>query len=292
MSDLGGLVNIGDLTKPATVLIERISDAIGGLFRPSQIRRIAEAEAQARKIKAMTQIEITQLQERAMRRFFLEEAKRQQNMESITRKALPQLKVDARPEEIEEDWITNFFDKCRLVSDVEMQDLWARVLAGQANSPGDYSKRTVNTLATLDKSDAILFTKLCDFAWEVDGTAIPLIYSVQDAVYGEQEITFDSLLLLEEIGLVSFEYLAGYRTIGLPHQVRVHYFDIPIEIHFDKEEENELNSGIVLLSQTGRELARVCDSKPVPGFLEYVLDYWATQCAGLSSPYPRGTQNA
>jgi hypothetical protein len=78
----GSIVNLGDLTKPATVLIEKISEAIGGIFRPSQIRRIADAEAQAEKIKAISQIEITDLQRRAMYRFFSEEAKKQQNIES------------------------------------------------------------------------------------------------------------------------------------------------------------------------------------------------------------------
>lgn len=31
------LVKLGDLTKPATFLIEKISDAVGGIFKPHQI---------------------------------------------------------------------------------------------------------------------------------------------------------------------------------------------------------------------------------------------------------------
>jgi len=62
MSASSSIVNLGELTKPATVLIEKISEAIGGIFRPHQIRRIAEAEAQADRIKALSQIEITELQ--------------------------------------------------------------------------------------------------------------------------------------------------------------------------------------------------------------------------------------
>ena len=37
------LGNLGDLTKPATVLVEKISDAVGGLFKPWQIVRVANA---------------------------------------------------------------------------------------------------------------------------------------------------------------------------------------------------------------------------------------------------------
>ena len=76
------------------------------------------------------------------------------------------------------DWMANFFDKCRIISDEEMQGLWAKVLSGEANAPGSYSKRTVNFLASMDKEDAALFTALCGFAWSFPGGyANPLIYN-------------------------------------------------------------------------------------------------------------------
>jgi hypothetical protein len=46
------LANLGDLAKPATVLIEKISDAVGGVFKPFQIVRVARAEAEAELIRA------------------------------------------------------------------------------------------------------------------------------------------------------------------------------------------------------------------------------------------------
>jgi len=168
------LINIGELAKPATVLIEKIADAIGGYFKPYQIRRVARAEADAEITKTLARIEIHELTRRALGRFLAEETKKQDNMESITSKALPQLEDDSKPQEINDDWITNFFDKCRLVSDEEMQALWAKVLAGEANFPGKYSKRTVNFLASLDKSDAALFANLCGFGWFI-GNLVPLI---------------------------------------------------------------------------------------------------------------------
>ncbi len=38
------IINLGELSKPATVLIEKISDAVGGIFKPYQIIRAAKAE--------------------------------------------------------------------------------------------------------------------------------------------------------------------------------------------------------------------------------------------------------
>ncbi|SRR5260370_28050179 len=158
---------LGELSKPATVLIEKVSDAIGGIARAWQIVRVARAEGVAKRIEAQAQIEVSELQQRAWRRFLLEEEHRQKNIENITRKALPDLSEESDPSKMDDDWIANFFDRCRLISDDEMQSLWSRVLAGEANVPGTYSKRTVNLLSTLDKKDAELFTRLCGFAWFV-----------------------------------------------------------------------------------------------------------------------------
>lgn len=195
----GPLANIGDLTKPATVLIEKISDAVGGIFKPYQIVRVAKAEAEADRIRAEVQIQVTDLQRRAMYRFLQEEAQKQANIEGITQRALPLLKDEATPENVANDWIANFFNQSRIVSDEDMQQLWARILAGEANAPGTFSRRTVNLLADLDKRDAELFTRLCGFGWMI-GNVVPLVFDVQLAIYNDQGITFNSLSHLEALG--------------------------------------------------------------------------------------------
>jgi hypothetical protein len=131
MSDPTALISLGDLTKPATVLIEKIAEAVGGGFRPYQIKRVARAEAEADKIKALAGVEISEIQQRALVRMIGEEGKKQKNIEDITAEALPKLNDTAKPEEIENDWLANFFEKCKLISDKEMQSLWASLLATQ-----------------------------------------------------------------------------------------------------------------------------------------------------------------
>ena len=69
MSDENPLAKLGDLTKPATVLIEKISEAVGGVFKPYQIVRVAKAEAEANRIQVEAQIQVTDLHRRAMHRF-------------------------------------------------------------------------------------------------------------------------------------------------------------------------------------------------------------------------------
>lgn len=267
------LVNFGKLSKPATVLIEKISDAVGGVFKPGQIVRIAKAEAEAEKIRADSEIVVQDIHRRAMHRFLEEEAKKQKNIEDITLKALPNLNDDAKSENVENDWITNFFDKCRLISDSEVQGLWSRVLSGEANSPGSYSKRTVNFLSSLDKNDAGLFTKLCKFAWMID-EIVTLIYDDQDDIYNKHGINFESLSHLESIGLIQFGNIAGFQRLGFPKKVTLLYYDQPVLLEFKKESDNELEIGKVMLTKIGQEFAPICGSSPNQEFYEYIYDKW------------------
>ncbi len=267
------LVHLGKLSKPADTLIKKVSAAIGGIFQPWQIERIAKAQAKADLIKARSEIEITDLHRRAMHRFVEEEAQRQQNMESITEKALPQLDEQSDPSRMEDDWVTNFFDKSRIVSDDEMQALWGRVLAGEANSPGTYSKRTVNFLGDLDKTDAVLFSRLCGFGWQL-GDVVPLIFDTQADIYNNAEINFTTLSHLESIGLIQFNNLAGFQRLRVPKHLVVSYYGTALSLEMENEKNNRLKLGKVLLTKTGHELAPICGSRPVPGFMEYVKEQW------------------
>jgi len=267
------LISLGDLSKPADTLIKKVSKAVGIIFEPYQIKRVAKAEAEAAIIEAKTEIKITDLQRRAIYRFAEEEAKRQKNIEDITAKALPHLKDEADPSKVEDDWIINFFDKCRIVSDKDMQNLWSRVLAGESNYQGTYSKRTVNFLSDLDKRDAEMFKRLCGFGWII-GEVIPLIYDVNHAIYNDQGINFVSLSHLKSIGLIQFESIAGYRHTKLPKRFVVQYYNIPVPIEMTKDSDNEMKLGNVLLTKIGKELAPICGSKPVDGFLEYIIEKW------------------
>lgn len=279
----GSIVKFEDLGKPATVLIEKISAAIEGSFKPYQIKRLAKAKAEADKIEAKAEIEIKELQQRALSRFVAEEAKKQDNMENITEKALPLLNKDSEPQKMEDDWITNFFDKCRIISDAEMQILWAKILGGEANSPGTFSKRTINMLNSLDKTDTQLFTKLCGFVW-IFGELTPLIYDEDASIYNEHDMNFDTINHLASINLITIEPTVGYSILELPKNVDIYYFDKRVILELKGEKNNKLKIGKVLLTKTGQELAQICEAKPVDGFYDYVINRWVKSGIIISSP--------
>jgi len=273
MTDGGALINLGELSKPATVLIEKISDAVGGIAKPWQIKRIARAEAEASLIEANARIEISEIEQRALIRMVREEGTRQENIEGITAQALPHLKEDAKPENIEQDWLTHFFERCRLISDQQMQSVWSSILAGEANAPGSFSKRTIELIASLDKRDAELFSKFCSFIWVI-GNAAPLVYDSQHAIYVDNGINFESLSHLDSLGLITFNNIAGFQRLKLPKRFAVLYFAQVVIVEMPQEAENSMQIGNAVLTRAGHELARIVGTKPLPEFKEYVLKKW------------------
>ncbi len=270
MSEKNSITLFGDLSEPANTLIKKIAEATGGIFRPWQTRRVAHAEADAEQIQALSRIETFELEKRALHRFLDEQTSHQKNIESITMQALPYVHNDASPEKIDNDWLTNFFDKCRLVTDDEMQSIWSRILAGEANEPGKFSKRTVNFMESLDKEDAQHFTNICAFNWLLDD-AQPLIYDVKDKIYVDNKISFAILIHLDDIGLINFDPLARYVRERIPKTLSTKYIDTSFTFIFPKEEDNVLKVGTVLLTSVGHQLASICVPEPLDGFKEYIV---------------------
>ncbi len=288
MSDENPLINLGDLTKPATVLIEKVSDAIGVLYLPTQIKRVAKAQAEAAKTQAFAGIEIDEMKQRGLTRLIHEEGKKQKNIENITAQAINELKDDAKPESIDDDWIGNLFEKCRNVSNKEMQSLWAKLLAGEANKPGSFSKRTVDFVSTLDRNEANLFTTLCGFGWNL-GEILLLIYDTKDPIYEGGGITFDLLQNLDNIGLITYKHEGNFLKTEIPREVDIFYYGTQVRVEFPRDEDNNLSIGQVLLTNVGQELALISGSKKVDGFLEYVLKVWHEEvtlllCHNLPNP--------
>ena len=269
------IVSLGELTKPINTLIERSSDAVGGLFKPWQIRRVARAEADAQLIHAEGEIQVTELHKRAFWRFLEEEATKQTNMENILVKAIQSVdQENARPEDIADDWLSNFFDKCRIVSDEDMQGWWARILAGEANHPGRFSRRTVNLMADLDKNDAKLFENLCTFVWMLQGSKHPLIFDTKHDIYNLKGIDFISIGDLESLGLVRLNSMTGFKIDPVPSPLSVSYYGRREVLTIQNNPGYEFSIGMVMFTQPGMELSQVCKSSPEDDFFHYVCDMW------------------
>jgi hypothetical protein len=284
MADGNSLINFGDLSKPATVLIEKVSNAIGTIFEPYQIKRIALAEAEALKIKTLAHINVTELEQRALERFVKQETRKQQNIENITAGVISQLPPDANVEKLDEDWVAYFFSKCDTVSDKDMQSLWSRLLLGEAMVPTTYSRRTIDFVSSIDKDDAALFSTFCQFVWLIEEPT-PIIYNRHSEIYAQQGISFAKLKHLDAIGLISFDHVNAYIKTDLNKHLPAIYFDKSETLEFPYNSGNVLTIGSVIFTKIGKELFPICGASPNQEFYKFVVQKWFSEGLLPSLPF-------
>lgn len=179
------------------------------------------------------------------------------------------LSPDADPAGIDDDWVENYFEKCRNVSDSEMQALWSRVLASEANSPGKFSRKTVNLLEDIGKDEAQAFASLCRFECTIMGKANPLVVGVNQPFYTSENVTSESLSVLEELGLVELAQ-TSYLEKARSNFVEIKYFDCTVTAENTSPKDLMFMTGRVLYTRAGKELSSICSSTPVEGFFNWL----------------------
>ncbi|WP_051946212.1 DUF2806 domain-containing protein [Verrucomicrobium sp. BvORR106] len=276
-------VKLGAWAKPVNTFLQKLSGHIGDYLKPGNIVRDAKAKAQAVVIKAEADEQVKLIKLRTEARITVEQLRGQANIESIVREAISRIEETAKPEDVNDDWLANFFDKCKLISEAEMQDLWSKVLSGEVNKPGTYSKRTVNFLAELEKSDAEMFSNMLNFLLHL-GHPTPLIFKEEEPIYTTNGVTFSSIQQLEAIGLIRYETF-GLSKKSLPTQFRVVYHKEVLEMDLSSQRDTALPVGRVLLTQMGLQLRKLCTTRKVEGFVQYLKDGpWSKFCTPTPPP--------
>lgn len=97
------------------------------------------------------------------------------------------------------DWFIRFYEAVGNISNEEMQNLWAKILAGEISHPSTYSLRTIDVLKNINKSDAELFEKICMYSICSDGRYFLPRY---DNYLNERGISYSDIMHLSELGLM------------------------------------------------------------------------------------------
>jgi hypothetical protein len=246
-------------------LTDKTSKFVNKFYEPQHLIKMAQAAREVAIIKAQEEIEVHDLQRRAIERWANEEERHQRNIEGIQQGAFLSLEADANPNEIDEDWLENFFGKCRSFSDQDVQAIWSKVLASEANCPGRFSRKTINILGDIGKSEAELFGTLCRFECQLFGEATPLVVGNNQAIYTNAGLTDQALEVLSEVGLIETTSVS-FMEYSRGRLVEVVYFDRG----FGRKtfpDSKSIMVGRVRYTRAGRELASVCSRERVEGFL-------------------------
>ena len=177
----------------------------------------------------------------------------------------------------------------KMVSDEDMQDLWASILAGEADKPGSFSKSTVEAVSRMGKEDARMFADFCQFAWTlvIDGFGIdqkeivPLLYDRRNDYEWPGEVDkghrsmYSIAKHLDYLRLISFDGGGYTRVFSFPfyswdyHGTRIHirapqknYTNLPV------------NMGYAMFTEAGEQLYRICGAQKDDDAFQYVLGKW------------------
>lgn len=96
------------------------------------------------------------------------------------------------------------------ISDEEMQDLWAKMLAGEINQPSSFSLRLIDILRNISAQEARLFQEMCFKAIQIGSNIFIPRYS---EYMQEFDIIYSDIMRLDELGLMNS---AGLLIIEIP----------------------------------------------------------------------------
>ena len=285
---------------------------------------IAAAQAEARDALVSTASDVRgeiDIAKTVRQRIQFQEDKRHRNIGSVVGRTAELLGEKEVPnQEPDHDWTARFFNYIQDVSSDEMQLLWAKVLVGQIEQPGNASIRGLSILRNLDQATAKLFQKLCSccvmsiMAGHILDARVPSLgRNAGENALQPFGLSFGELNILNEHGLIISDYNSWYDMklcIGIPapgfDQQNTQQNSI-LRAPFRFQDRNwvlapsdqrELGSEFrvsgVALTQAGKELSKIVECEPVSEYHQALAGFFASKSlvmTEVTSPEPHVVSN-
>ena len=258
-------------------LIDYVASGIGAVFGPNlktwSAKKDAEALAievkgkltalnlidkeieQARKnslsddLKKQTEILITDSIEMRIK---YQETKQHQNIKEVVQLVIEELdgKI-VNDHDVDHDFTARFFNDVQDITCFELKKIWAKILAGEVNSPGSTSLHTLAILKNMSQRDAELFENVVQF---VMGN---IIFRDEKYIKNLKEFpSLESILTLNSYGLINSPSSQLSHTIGTN---KVFNFEIHNVVYFTQRisENSDTSIPIHSMSPQGVELSNI-----------------------------------
>lgn len=198
--------DLAGLSEPLTKLIDVIANGCKWIAEPYQIKRIADANAYASSVQSKEDFKqglrdsLLEYTKRSM--LSIRENKQIDNLLNILNFAGQELlaidKINDTP--VSPEWSSRFFDYAQNIYDEEAQTIWAKILAQETATPGNFFKRTLDVLHNIEPFEAKWFAELCQFV--LDDTFID-----QDIIHSNF-FEFSKLQSMVDCGLLNAQKCA------------------------------------------------------------------------------------
>lgn len=263
------LINIDGFADVANNLIDKVSAAVGWVANHQTPSKIAVntyiQEIQNSSYDPLTKAALISQAKKSIKEYC--------NQQNVLEFAMRSLVPTARPEEVDEDWLTQFMDKARLVSTEEFQMLWGNLLAQECNAPGSIPKSLLHIMEQMDRVMANAFMVITSLSvWYIDQGEpfwTPVITGAHfDSYYRSLGITYDNLIDLQSVGLIKMDFgiaESSYVQTFDPSFRNIHYHD---QVYVVPENHTEFPVGNVIYTGAGNALCRAITPKKIEGFFE------------------------
>lgn len=266
--------------KPIEKLLDVVSNAIGTVYKPTAIRREADAKAYELKVisraKAEALIESKEIDaeyyKRIEKRNIHQQLSKQQNIDNLVGIAIEQLSYEetVSDKKVNKDWTKRFFNIAEDISDEEMQLLWGKILAGEVKQPSSYSLRTLDILRNLTLDEAKMFTKLASLALYTPSQELHFIY--RDLPGSDHYIDPMSFLKLSEAGLVYAEHTASLGPSSTETSATVIVYGKKAFLIKREKGAPSYSMGMHILTKSGTELSKLIETVYDESYIEKIAD--------------------
>lgn len=270
------LINMDGLSDVINNLIDKVSTAVGWVATHDTPSRIAVntyiQEIQNSNYDPITKAALISQAKKSIKEYC--------NQQNVLRVASQALLPTAKPEKLDEDWLTQFMDKARLVSSEEFQMLWGNILAQECNAPGCIPRSLLHIMEQMDKDMATAFMNVASvsvYIEEGEGREYaPIINGASTEEIRENVgVSYDDLINLQSVGLVETHF-SGFGTTlyvtAVKTPVVIRYFDEEYQL---PDGVNRFSVGKVVYTKAGQALCRAVEPQKVDGYFEkYCIPAW------------------
>jgi len=195
----------------------------------------------------------------ALNRNFYELEKKEKNLNTTLGLAKIELEDDGSYVSdipVDPDWITKWVSKAENVTNIDMQELWAKVLAGEIKKPGSFSKRALDSLFNMSCDDAKSFQKIVSLS-SMDPVHKILVVLLFEENLEKYSLSFLEMLSAQDNGLI--DHVGNLLQYNVDEDLIVSGSEdsISITINSDNDPRKRHPYNCIRLTSVGCEIAKL-----------------------------------
>lgn len=231
-------------------------------------------------LSADTGFQTPTLSQRAERRERMHKERQQSNLEKIMALALDYCPEYVADMDVDPDWFQQYCDLVLNISNQTMQQLWAKILAGEIGQPGSFSLKTLFLLQRMSFKEALALQKAASLTCRVrlqDSGHIYFGYVRKPSIWQILTGRSKAVLNLSQFGL-TFPQILSLIDLNLLHQIEIESGELipqqslQLQYHQHQLSCKARHSGVVLqyykFTAVGVELLPLLNSQANPAYLQ------------------------